>query len=141
MLVNKFWGPSYKRICEAIHERGGLSILHSCGDNTKLFDYFIKWGFDGAHAYEPTSNVDIYKEKKLHGDKLTIIGNMNVDYLLTERSKPEEVIEETKKLIRYLAPEGRFILAPAHSHAEVDMSKEKVMLETIWNYGKYPIIP
>ena len=139
LLLDKFWGPSYTRICEAIHERGGISILHSCGDNTKLFDYFIKWGFDGAHAYEPTSNVDIYKEKKLHGDKLTIIGNVNVDYLLTERSKPEEVIEETKKLIKNLAPEGRFILAPAHSHSEVDMSKEKVMLEAAWEYGKYPI--
>ncbi|TFG29436.1 MAG: hypothetical protein EU532_03090 [Promethearchaeota archaeon] len=138
-IFDKYWGPSYTRICKAIHDRGGLAFLHSCGDNTKLFDYFIKWGFDGCHAYEPTSNVDIFKEKKLHGDKLTIIGNMNVDYLLTEKSKPEEVIEKTKELIRHLAPKGRYILAPAHSHAEIDMSKEKIMLETAWQYGKYPI--
>ncbi len=65
--------------------------------------------------------------------------NINVDYFLTDRSKPEEVIEKTKKLINYLAPEGRFILAPAHSHTEGYISKEKVMLETVWKYGKYPI--
>jgi uroporphyrinogen-III decarboxylase len=140
-ILDKFWGPSYTRICREIHERGGLAFLHSCGDNTKLFDYFIKWGFDGCHAYEPTSNVDIFKEKKLHGDKLTIIGNMDINYLLTESSQPEEVVEKTKELIKRLAPGGRFILAPAHSHSEVDMSKEKVMLETAWEFGKYPIIP
>ena len=64
---------------------------------------------------------------------------MGVDYLLTEKSKPEEVVEKTKELIKNLAPGGRFILAPAHSHSEVDMSKEKIMLETAWEYGKYPI--
>ncbi|GAH01376.1 unnamed protein product [marine sediment metagenome] len=53
--------------------------------------------------------------------------------------EPEEVVEETKKLIKNIAPEGRFILAPAHSHSEIDMSKEKVMLEAVWKYGKYPI--
>jgi len=138
-IFDKYWGPAYTRLCEAVHERGGKMIMHSCGDNTKLFDNFIKWGFDGGHAYENTSNVDIYAEKKLHGDKFTIIGGMGVDYLLTFDSKPEEVVEKTKELIKNLAPGGRFILAPAHSHPEVDMSKEKIMLETAWEYGKYPL--
>ncbi|MBD3253566.1 MAG: hypothetical protein GF383_00655 [Candidatus Lokiarchaeota archaeon] len=138
-LLDKFWGPSYTKLCEAIHERGGLAILHSCGDNTKLFDLFIKWGFDGAHAFEPTSNVDIFKEKEKHGNNLTIIGNLDVDYTLTERSKPEEVIEETKKLIKHIAPGGRFILAPTHSHPEIDIEKEKIMINAVQKYGKYPI--
>lgn len=138
-LLDKFWGPSYTRLCEAIHERDGIAFLHSCGDNTKLFNLFIKWGMDGCHAFEPTSNVDIYKEKELHGDKLTIIGNLDVDHILTERSKPEEVIEKTKELIHILAPRGKFILAPTHSHPEIDVTKEKIMLETAWKYGKYPI--
>ena len=64
---------------------------------------------------------------------------MGVDYLLTFDSKPEEVVEKTKELIKILAPGGRFILAPTHSHPYVDMSKEKLMLETAWEYGKYPI--
>ncbi len=138
-IFDEFWGPSYTRLCEVIHDRGGKFFLHSCGDNTMMFDYFIKWGIDGGHAYEPTSTVDIYNEKKLHGDKFTIIGGVGVDYLLTPKSKPEEVVDKTKELIKHLAPGGRFILAPAHSLSIVDMSKEKIMLETAWKYGKYPI--
>lgn len=138
-IFDEFWGPSYTRLCEAIHERGGKFFLHSCGNNTLLFDNFIKWGIDGGHAFEPTSTVDIYNEKKIHGDKFTIIGGVGIDYLLTQESKPEEVEEKVKELIKNLAPGGRFILAPAHSLPIVDMSKEKIMLETAWEYGKYPI--
>jgi len=127
---DKFWGPAYSRINKAIHERGGKSFIHSCGDNTELFDYFIKWGFDGGHAYETTSSVDIHNEKKIHGNKFTMIGGMGIDYMLTKKSKPREVVEKTKELIKNLAPGGRFILAPSHSHPEVDMSKQKIMLET-----------
>jgi uroporphyrinogen decarboxylase len=136
---DKFWGPAYTRINKAIHERGGKSFIHSCGDNTELFDYFIKWGFDGGHAYETTSTVDVFKEKEIHGDEFTIIGGMGIDYMLTKKSKPREVVEKTKELLRKLGPHGRFILAPSHSHPEVDMEKQQIMVDTVKKYGKYPI--
>lgn len=136
-VVNELFGPHYKRLTRAVHDRGGKIILHSCGDNTLLFDTFISWGFDGCHAYEPTSNVDIYKEKKLHGDKITIIGNLGVDYLLTDRSTDEEVVDEVKRLVAGLAPGGRFILAPAHSLNSIPAHKFKVMIKAAHEFGKY----
>ncbi len=136
-LSDELFGPHYRRLTRAAHDRGGKIILHSCGDNTLLFDTFISWGFDGFHAYEPTSNVDIFKEKKLHGDRITIIGNVGVDYLLTDRSKDEEVVEEVKRLIAGLAPGGRYILSPAHSLSSVPARKLKVMIDAAREYGKY----
>jgi len=132
-------GPSYTRLCKAVHDRGGKILLHACGDNTKLFDYFIKWGFDGGHAFETTSNVDIPYEKKTHGDRFTIVGGVGIDYLLTERSKPEEVVEATKDMIRVCAPGGRFLLAPVHCHPDLDISKVKIMLDTARKHGTYPL--
>jgi uroporphyrinogen-III decarboxylase len=136
-LVDELIGAHYKRLTKAVHDRGGRIILHSCGDNTLLFDSFISWGYDGCHAYEPTSNVDIFKEKKLHGDKITIIGNVGVDYLLTERSKDEEVVEEVKRLIEGLAPGGRYILSPAHVLNSIPAHKLKVMIDAAHEFGKY----
>ena len=136
-LSDELFGPHYTRLTKAVHDRGGKIVLHSCGDNTLLFDTFISWGFDGFHAYEPTSNVDIYKEKKLHGEKATIIGNVGVDYLLTNRSKDEEVVQEVKRLIAGLASGGRFILAPAHSLDSIPAHKFKVMIEAAREFGKY----
>ena len=118
-LVDELFGPSYRRIIRAVHDRGAKYVLHSCGDNTKLFDTFISWGVDGLHAYENTSNVDIFREKELHGDRVTIVGGVGVDYLLTDRSRDTEVREEVRKLMRALAPGGRFILAPVHSLSSI----------------------
>ena len=104
-----------------------------------MFDYFIKWGIDGCHAFENTSNVDIYKMKKIYGNKLTIIGGVGVDYLLTDRSQDEEIVEEVKKLIKALGPGGRFIIGPVHSLSSIPAKKLKVMLDAVEEYGKYPI--
>jgi uroporphyrinogen-III decarboxylase len=138
-LIDELFGPSYRRIIKAVHDRGAKYVLHSCGDNTLLFDAFISWGADGLHAYENTSNVDIFREKKLHGDKVTIIGGMGVDYLLTDRSKDEEVQAEVKKLIAELGPGGRFIIAPVHSLSTIPAHKLRVMVDAVTRYGAYPI--
>ncbi|MBN2178367.1 MAG: hypothetical protein JW743_02910 [Deltaproteobacteria bacterium] len=138
-LIDELFGPSYRRIIKAVHDRGAKYVLHSCGDNTLLFDTFISWGVDGLHAYENTSNVDIFSEKKLHGDKVTIIGGVGVDYLLTDRSKDEEVDAEVKKLIAELGPGGRFVIAPVHSLSTIPAQKLRVMVDAVARYGAYPI--
>jgi len=138
-LIDELFGPSYRRIIKAVHDRGGKYVLHSCGDNTLLFDTFISWGVDGLHAYENTSNVDIFHEKKIHGDKVTMIGGVGVDYLLTERSKDHEVVEKVKQLIAGLGPGGRFILSPVHSLSGIPAHKLTVMVDAVERYGSYPI--
>jgi uroporphyrinogen decarboxylase len=135
-LSDELFGGSYRRITDAVHGRGGKVLLHSCGDNTKLFDYFIKWGFDGGHAYENTSNVNIAYEKKTHGDQFTIVGGVGVDYILTPRSTPDEVREEVRRLIKLCAPGGRFIIGPVHDHPDMDMEKVRILLETVREQGK-----
>jgi uroporphyrinogen-III decarboxylase len=138
-MIDEIFGERYRRIIKNVHDRGGKYIMHSCGDNTLLFDYFIDWGADGAHAYENTSNVDIFKEKEIHGDQLTIVGGIGIDYLLSERSKDEEIVEKVKELIKKLGPGGRFLLSPVHSEDSVPAAKLKVMIDAVKEYGAYPI--
>jgi uroporphyrinogen decarboxylase len=138
-MASEIFGPRYRKLVKMAHDRGAKIVLHSCGDNTRLFDLFIDWGFDGLHAYETTSNVDIFNEKKIHGDRVTIIGGVGVDYLLTERSRDEEVVERTKELIRELGPGGRYILSPVHSTDSMPAHKLRVMLDAAREHGRYPI--
>lgn len=138
---DELFGPSYRRITKAVHDRGGRVLLHSCGDNTKMFDYFIDWGFDGGHAYENTSNVDIVYEKRVHGDHFTIVGGVGVDYILTSRSADAEVADEVKRLIRICAPGARFLLGPVHDHPDMDMGKLRLMISAAREYGRYPLDP
>ncbi len=133
--TDALYGDSYRRITKAVHDRGGKILLHSCGDNTRLFDYFIQWGFDGGHAFENTSNVDIKHEKVIHGDAFTIMGGIGVDYLLTERSKPQEVVDAVKDLIKTCASGGRFLIGPVHSHTDMSIEKLRLMIDTVKNVG------
>lgn len=138
-LIDELFGPSYRKIIKNVHDRGKKVVLHSCGDNTLLFDTFISWGFDGLHAYETTSNVDIYREKKLRGEQTVIIGGMGIDYLLTDRSRDEEVTGEVKKLVAGLGPGGKYILSPSHSMSSIPGRKLEVMLDAVRRFGTYPI--
>jgi len=83
--------------------------------------------------------VNIFREKRERGDKMTIVGNVGVDYLLTDRSKDEEIVDEVKKLIRELGPGGRYILSPVHGLSSMPAHKMKVMVDACKKYGKYPI--
>lgn len=136
-MIESLFGPSYRRIIKAVHDRGGKYILHSCGDNTVLFDMFIDWGVDGLHAYENTSTVDIFKCKEKHGGRVTMIGGVGIDYLLTERSRDQEIVDQVKLLIEKLAPGGRFILGPIHGMSNMPAGKLRVMIDACKKYGVY----
>ncbi len=138
-IIEELFGERYRRIIKAIHDRGAKVTLHSCGDNTLLFDTFINWGYDGLHAYENTSNVDIYNEKKTHGDKITMIGGLGIDYLLTENSKDQEVTDKVRELAKKLGPGGRYIMSPVHSLLNISIHKLKVAIDALHEYGRYPI--
>lgn len=138
-LIDELLGPSYRKLIETVHGQGGRLVFHSCGDNTLLFDTFIDWGVDGLHAYEPTSTVDIFGEKKRHGQQTVMIGGIDIDYILSERSRDDEVVEHVKKMIGALGAGGRYIIAPAHSMSSIPAHKLKVMIDAAHEYGKYPL--
>lgn len=83
--------------------------------------------------------MNINNEKKIHGNAVTIIGGMGIDYMLTERSTDEEVVAQVRKLIRELGPDGRFIVAPANSVDTMPARKLQLMLDTVRKYGAYPL--
>jgi len=136
-MIDEVFGPSYKRIIETVKNRDGKYILHSCGDNTLLFDTFINWGVDGFHAYENTSNVDIYSQKKLHGDRAVMIGGVDIDYTLTDQASDMDIENAVKDLMDGLAPGGRYIIGPAHSLASIPAHNLRVMIEAAHTHGAY----
>ncbi|MHA1618908.1 MAG: uroporphyrinogen decarboxylase family protein [Promethearchaeota archaeon] len=137
--IDELFGPSYTRMGKRIHEREGKYLHHKCGDNTDLFEYLVKWRVDGAHALENTCYMDVGQIKKQWGDKITLIGGVGIDYLLTEDSQDEEVDQFVKEFIQKMGPGGRFIIGPTHSETSVPGRKLTVMLDAVKKYGNYPI--
>ena len=85
-------------------------FLHTDGQMYKAIPEIIDCGFDGLQSLQPSAGMDIYKIKEEYGDRLCLMGNLDLNYLLSFGS-PEEVLEETKRLKNTIGTGGGFILS------------------------------
>ncbi len=136
--MRELYADSWCRIVESAHSRGMKIVFHTDGDIVSLLDLFIECGFDGVHALEPTAGVDIGKVKDKYGDRLCLLGNIDITRILVDASR-DEVFAEVRERIRAAAPGGGYILAPTNSHKDMTMRNYRWMVEAAREYGVYPI--
>ncbi|MFX0010321.1 MAG: uroporphyrinogen decarboxylase family protein [Candidatus Hermodarchaeota archaeon] len=130
--------PAYQIITDAVHERGGKIVLHTDGQVTPLLDFVIDCGFDGLHSLEPTAGVDLAFIKKKAGDKLCLLGNIDVAHDLVYGTK-EEVYNSVKHAIKTAGPGGGYIVSAANMHPGVKADNLRWMVEATKKFGNYPI--
>lgn len=130
--------PAYKIITDTVHERGGKIVLHTDGHITPLLDFVVDCGFDGLHSLEPTAGVDLALVKKKVGEKLCLMGNIDVAHVLTNGTK-DEVYDAVKFAIKNAGPGGSFIVSAANMHPAVKVQNLKWMVEATHELGDYPL--
>jgi uroporphyrinogen-III decarboxylase len=135
---NELLLPAYRIITNTVHEGGGKIILHSDGQITPLLDFVVNCGFDGLQSLEPTANVDLELVKKKVGDKLCLMGNIDVAHILTYGTK-EEVFDAVRYAIKVGGPGGGFVVSAANMHPRVQVENLKWMVEATRKYGEYPL--
>jgi len=136
--LRKYVFPWYKKMGRICQQLGKPMIFHSDGNITTLLDDVIEAEFSGIHPIDPNA-MDINQVKKDYGDRLTLLGNINMDFPLS-RGKPADVEELVAKRISDLAPGGGYILSTSNSVAEyIPLENYQAMLLAGHKYGKYPI--
>jgi hypothetical protein len=132
-MLDRFFADGYRQITSAAHRSGAKIAIHCCGNTSELLEKFIEWGFDGAHALEPSADNTIAGARERVGDRLCLIGNIDITHTLVDGTR-EEVIAETRAAIRD-AEGGGFILSPAHTHPSMKVRNLKWMLEAARSAG------
>ncbi|KJS89378.1 MAG: hypothetical protein JL57_07690 [Desulfosporosinus sp. BICA1-9] len=109
-------------------------IYHSDGDFMALMDYILQYNPAGIANLEPPV-MDIFKLKESHGDKVCLMGNIDLHYTLT-RGTPEETAAEVKEKLERVGKGGGYIIASANGLASY-CKPENVMAmnDTILKYG------
>jgi hypothetical protein len=87
-------------------------IYHSDGNVAEIVDDLISLGISGLHPFEPGA-MDILKVKQKYGDRLCVVGNINVDTLTIGSTL--EVEQEVNYLFENVAPLGGFMLTSSNS--------------------------
>ena len=104
--------PYLQRACREISVPW---ILHTDGNILPIVEDLLAMGIEGIHPVDPNC-MDIRSFKKKYGDRVCVLGNVNVDTLTD--GTPEETYEETRDLIRDLAPGYGYILSSGNSIPE-----------------------
>lgn len=137
--LEEFVFPYIAQEVDLIHSLGLPAVFHCDGNVTPLIGYIIKSGFDGIQSLQPNAGVDIISIKREWGDKICLMGNLDLDYLLP-LGTPKEVEDEVKRLIRNVAPGGGYILSTTNVLTRyVPPENALVMYKVAEKYGKYPI--
>ncbi len=109
-MFREFFKENLKKAAETINKPW---IYHSDGNFQAVLDDIIEIGANGIHPIERTS-MDSKWLKETYGDKLCLVGNVDINYILKEGSL-EEVDEEVKNCIELLGKNGRYILSDSNS--------------------------
>ncbi len=137
-LMKELYTDSLCRITETAHELGMKIVIHSCGRVYDLLEWWADCGFDGVHALEPTAGVELARVKEMVGDRMCLVGNMDITHILVDASR-EEVFEAVRQSIAAAGKGGGYIIAPTNSHPDMSVERVRWMLEAVEKYGHYPL--
>ncbi len=136
--LRRWYFPWYKRMGDVCRARGIPFLFHSDGKLDAVMDDIVATGWNAIHPIEPKP-MDIVEVKRKYGDKLCLIGNIDLGYTLT-RGTPEEVDAEVKQRIHDCAPGGGYCVSSSNSVTEyVPLANFNAMREAAFKYGRYPI--
>jgi len=112
-LLERLWAPRAQRLIRAALATGRPIIFHCCGMLAPILPYLVKWGVQAVHPIQPVAN-DIYAIRARYGDRLTLVGNIDVDSVLT-RGSPDRVRADVREHIERLAGGGSYVVCSSHS--------------------------
>jgi uroporphyrinogen-III decarboxylase len=93
---------------------------------------------DALHPIQP-SCMDIARVKREYGERVALVGNIDLDYTLT-RGYPAEVDAEVRERIAVAGQGGGYIVSSANSLADYcKLESVMAMGKAIRQYGRYPI--
>ncbi|MDP6360158.1 MAG: uroporphyrinogen decarboxylase family protein, partial [Planctomycetota bacterium] len=92
---------------------------------------------DAINPIEPAAGMDIAEVKKLYGDLVAIVGNIDCGDLLCNGT-PEQVREKVRWTIEAAGAGGGFILSSSNSiHSSVKPENYLAMAEACREFGNY----
>ncbi len=138
-MFREFLYPEFRRVIQGYKRLGFYVIKHSDGNLNPILDMIVDSGIDCLDPIDPLGGMDIGYIRERYGHRIARKGNINCVKTLVQGT-PEQVREEVRDCIRKGSPGGGHIISSSNSlHAGIDPGLYRVMLETISEYGKYPI--
>jgi uroporphyrinogen decarboxylase len=121
--------PRLAQLYGAVKRHGKAVFIHCCGKVQELFPELIELGLDVFNPLQPEV-MDPYECKRAYGERLAFYGGMSIQRVLPFGT-PQEVRDETRRLMDHVGRGGGYIIAPAHDMpGDIPIENIVAMIET-----------
>lgn len=111
-MFSEFVTPYLFEIIKTYRELGFYTIKHTDGNIMPILDQIIECKPHALHSIDPQAGVDLAEVKKLIGDKVCLIGNVNCGLLQT--GTDEDVITDVRRSLRDGMPSYGYIFSTSN---------------------------
>ncbi len=109
-------------------------VLHTDGNINAVLPKLVELGFDGIQSLQPSAGMEIREVKEQYGDKICLIGNIDLDYIMAF-APVEEVKKNVEETIRCVAKGSGFILSTCNALVDIiPVENVHAMYETAENF-------
>jgi hypothetical protein len=111
-MWKEFTYPHLKKHIEAVHDAGGLAMLHSCGYQMPFLESYVEAEVDILQSFQPKAGNDFENAYKEFGDRLTF--STGIDVQRGERMTPDELRGDILRAFHIGGRKGHHILGYTH---------------------------
>lgn len=135
-LFRRFVTPFLTRLTQSYREMGFYVIKHTDGNIMPILDQLVESGPHALHSIDPMAGVDIAEVKRLVGDKVCLIGNVDCSKL--DSGTPEEIEESARYALRNGMPGGGYIFSTSNCiYTGMPLANYDLMLDVWRREGNY----
>jgi MtaA/CmuA family methyltransferase len=135
-MFNQFARPYQERLVKDLAAEGIFTVIHICGDTTKILPYLTQYDFCG---FELDYKTDVVMAKSTVGVRHVLFGNIDPSSVIACGSA-EQVRKSTRQLMSVWKPGGYFVLnsgcaipastPPENIHALIETAHESGAYDT-----------
>jgi uroporphyrinogen decarboxylase len=135
-MFEEFIAPYLARLVAGYREMGFYVIKHTDGNIMPILDGLLAARPHALHSLDPQGGVDIAEVKRLAGDKVCLIGNVNCGALQTGSQR--EVIDSARYALRCGMPGGGYVFSTSNCiYTGLPLERYELMLDVWRKEGRY----
>ncbi len=136
-MFDEYVTPYLKRLISGYREMGFYAIKHTDGNIMPILDSLIETDPHALHSLDPQGGVDIAEVKRICGDKICLIGNVNCGLLQT--GSEEEAAASARYSLKHGMPGGGYIFSTSNCiYTGLDLHRYEMILDIWRSKGNYP---
>lgn len=136
-LFRELITPYLTRLIKGERDLGFYVIKHTDGNIMPVLDQLVEAKPHALHSLDPQGGVDIAEVKRLCGDRVCLIGNVNCGLL--DSGTDEQVVENVQYCLKHGMPGGGYIFSTSNCvYTGMRLARYELMLDVWRRFGNYP---